>query len=157
MKKILFAVSILLALNVQAQNILPDFSVSTRGKGKSIISWTNAYPKVTQISIQRSFDSLRNYKTILTVPDPHVPQNGFVDSKAPTDFQFYRLFIVLDSGRYLFSKARRPTWDTSKLATPPLPPKKDETTRIITEIPKTDSNLVNKDSSANTESPKVPP
>jgi hypothetical protein len=152
MKKILFAVSILLALNVQAQNILPDFSVTTRGKGKTIISWTNAYPIVTQISIQRSFDSLRNYKTILTVPDPHVLQNGFVDAKSPTDFQFYRLFIVLDSGRYLFTKPRRPTWDTSRVVAVTAPPKKEENTRIITDVPKTDSPVVK-----NEPPPKIPP
>src|SRR3982751_5423679 len=151
MKKILFAVSILLALNVQAQNILPDFSVTTRGEGKTIISWTNAYPIVTQISIQRSFDSLRNYKTILTVPDPHVLQNGFVDAKSPTDFQFYRLFIVLDSGKYLFTKPRRPTWDTTRVAVTVPPPKKEENNRIIADTPKTDTAVVV------VEPPKLPP
>jgi hypothetical protein len=96
------------------QKPLPEFSVTTRGGGKIIIGWQNAYPVVTQISIQRSYDSLRNYKTILTVPDPAVPQNGFVDTKAPTEFQYYRLFIVLDSGKYLFTRPRRAVLDTSK-------------------------------------------
>ncbi len=97
------------------QNPLPDFSVTTPGNGKIIIGWQNAYPVVTQISIQRSFDSLRNYKTILTVPDPSVPQNGFADTKAPTEFQYYRLFIVLDSGRYLFTKPKKAIFDTSRI------------------------------------------
>ena len=100
MKRILIISFTLVSLQSWAQKVLPDFSVTTRGNGKAIISWNNAYPVVTQISIQRSYDSLRNYKTLLTVPDPHIPQNGFVDSKAPTDYQFYRLFIVLDSGKY---------------------------------------------------------
>src|SRR2546423_5852746 len=124
MKKITFIAVIFSVLTARSQNTLPDFSVTTKGNGKIIISWNNAYPVVTQISIQRSFDSLRNYKTILTVPDPRVSQNGFVDAKAPTDFQFYRLFIVLDSGKYLFTKAKRPTWDTSRVVTTP-PPKKE--------------------------------
>ena len=76
MKRILFISFTLLALTAQAQKVLPDFSATTRGSGKTIISWTNAYPVVNQISIQRSFDSLRNYKTILTVPDPHVLKMG---------------------------------------------------------------------------------
>ena len=150
MKRLLLALFVLLTLKSNSQNVLPDFSATTRGGGKTIISWTNAYPVVTQISIQRSFDSLRNYKTILTVPDPRVPQNGFVDSKAPTDFQFYRLFIVLDSGKYLFTKPRRAVWDTSKIVQTQGPTKKEENNRIITEIPKTDTATVV------TETPKVP-
>jgi hypothetical protein len=102
--------------NAAAQEILPDFTVNTRGNNKIFISWTNEYDTVSQISIQRSFDSLRNFKTILTVPDPQVPQNGFVDTKAPTPFVYYRLFIVLDSGKYLFSQSKRAFWDTAGLA-----------------------------------------
>lgn len=96
-----------------AQDTLPNFSATTRGNKRVIIGWTNPFPVVKQISIQRSLDSLRNYKTILTVPDPTVLQNGFVDTKAQTDFMFYRLFIVLDSGKYVFSKPRRPVLDKS--------------------------------------------
>ena len=151
MKKILLALFILLTLKSQSQNVLPEFSATTRGNKKTIISWNNAYPVVTQISIQRSFDSLRNYKTILTVPDPRVPQNGFVDTKAPTDFQFYRLFIVLDSGKYLFTKPKRAVWDTSRVVQNPIIPKKEENSRIVTEIPKTDTAAT-----VITEPPKVP-
>ena len=151
MKRILLALFVLLALKSNSQNVLPDFSATTRGNGKTIISWTNAYPVVKQISIQRSYDSLRNYKTILTVPDPRVLQNGFVDSKSPTDFQFYRLFIVLDSGKYLFTKPRRPIWDTSKVVQNPTLSKKEENNRIVTEIPKTDTAAT-----VTTDPPKVP-
>ncbi|HYE53650.1 MAG TPA: hypothetical protein VD996_02365 [Chitinophagaceae bacterium] len=121
MNRILICFFLLIAQISFAQNPLPEFSVTTKGNKKFIIGWVNAYPNVTQISIQRSFDSLRNFKTILTVPDPRIPQNGFVDSKAPTDFQFYRLFIVLDSGKYLFTKSQRATWDTGRLASTQQP------------------------------------
>ncbi len=154
MKRILFALFILLALSSHSQNVLPDFSVTTRGNGKAIISWTNAYPVVTQISIQRSFDSLRNYKTILTVPDPRVLQNGFLDAKAPTDYQFYRLFIVLDSGKYFFTKPKRPVWDTSKVVKAPSL-KKEENNRIVTELPKTDSAAVATEAPKELPAPKI--
>jgi hypothetical protein len=150
MKRILFGFFTLLTLTSTSQNVLPDFSVTTRGNKKTIISWTNAYPVVTQISIQRSFDSLRNYKTILTVPDPRVLQNGFVDAKAPTDFQFYRLFIVLDSGKYIFTRPRRPAWDTSRVAETPTPVKREENHRIVSELPKSDTIA------AVAEAPKIP-
>lgn len=99
-----------------AQDTLPRFTVTTRGNNKTIISWTNSYPVVTQISIQRSTDSSRNFRTILTVPDPTVPQNGFVDTKAQTPFMYYRLFIVLENGNYVFSKSQKPYWDTAGAA-----------------------------------------
>ena len=118
-------VILVLVMNqASGQDTLPKFSVSTRGNNKIIIGWFNEYPKVSQISIQRSLDSTRNFKTILTVPDPSIPQNGFVDTKAPSNFMFYRLFIVLDSGKYLFTKSTRPKWDTTKqvVQTPIKPP-----------------------------------
>jgi hypothetical protein len=118
-------VILVLVMNqASGQDTLPKFSVTTRGNNKIIIGWFNEYPKVSQISIQRSLDSTRNFKTILTVPDPSIPQNGFVDTKASSNFMFYRLFIVLDSGKYLFTKSTRPKWDTTKqvVQTPIKPP-----------------------------------
>src|SRR5215831_3400585 len=98
-----------------AQDTLPRFTATTKGNGKVLISWTNNYPVVSQISIQRSFDTLKNFTTILTVPDPSVKQNGFVDSKALNPFMYYRLFIVLDSGKYIFANSKRAFWDTAKV------------------------------------------
>ena len=97
---------------MQAQDTLPKFSVKNVGGNRIIISWTNTFETIKQISIQRSFDSLNKYKTILSVPDPTTPQNGFVDTKATNDHMFYRLFILLDKGVYLFSNAKKPVLDT---------------------------------------------
>jgi len=117
-----FFVLILMCLGqLSAQDTLPKFSVTTRGNNRVLISWTNAYPNVSQISIQRSYDSLKNFKTILTVPDPSNLQNGFVDTKAPTWFMYYRIFIVRDSGKFEFSRSKRPFWDTAKVARPVNP------------------------------------
>jgi uncharacterized membrane protein len=104
---ILFSFSI-----ARAQDTLPNFTLKNIGKGKILVAWVNNYKYVGQISIQRSYDSLTGYKSILTVPDPSSIQNGYVDTKAPTEHQFYRLFIVRENGNYLFSKAKRPVFDT---------------------------------------------
>jgi hypothetical protein len=98
----------------QAQDTLPKFSVKNVGNNRIIIGWTNAFKEVKQISIQRSFDSVLNFKTILTVPDPATPQNGYLDTKATNDHMFYRLYILLDKGMFLFSEAKRPLIDTFK-------------------------------------------
>ena len=118
-KLALFSIIFLISQMVSAQDGLPKFSAILKANGKVIISWKNYYPVVTQIGIQRSADSLKNYTTLLTVPDPSVAENGFVDAKIPNPRIFYRLFIVLDSGRYLFTKPMRPIKDTAlQLASP---------------------------------------
>ncbi len=108
---LIFAVA---GIIVHAQDTLPKFSVKNVGNNRIIIGWTNTFETVRQISIQRSFDSLSGYKTILTVADPTTPQNGFVDAKATNDHMFYRLYILLDKGVYLFSKVQKPVLDTLK-------------------------------------------
>lgn len=133
-RKLLVVISLILSGLVQglAQDTLPAFSALTRGNNKVIISWTNNYPVTTQISIQRSKDSTKNFKTILTVPDPKVLQNGFVDTKADTAFMFYRLFIVQDSGKYLFTKSKRPVLDTAPQASgEPLTENNDAGQRVV--------------------------
>lgn len=103
---------------VSAQDTLPRFSLINAGNNRIIIGWVNKFENVKQISIQRSFDSLTGYKSILTVADPSSPQNGFLDAKAPNDHMFYRIYIMLDKGMYLFSDAKRPVRDTLKVSRP---------------------------------------
>ncbi len=97
------------------EEILPKFSLTTAGNGV-IIGWTNNFTNVQQISIQRSHDSLTGYKTLLTVTDPTAPQNGYMDSKPGGGRMFYRLYIMLDKGIFLFSNAKRPAPDTTQIS-----------------------------------------
>jgi len=131
-----------------AQDTLPSFTLVNKGSNRIIISWSNPYDKgIHQLSIQRSFDSTKNFKSILTLPDPTVPQNGYADTKATTDHMFYRLYILLDSGKYVFSKAKKPVLDTVKIQasvkqptpveTPAYEPPKPEPVKIVpVETPK---------------------
>jgi hypothetical protein len=100
-----------------SQESLPKFSVKDKGKGKIVISWINNYPVVKQISVQRSYDSILEYKTIATVPDPMNRNNGVVDAKAPYNKMFYRIYIQLEGGNYLFSKPQRPGRDSGLVYT----------------------------------------
>lgn len=114
-----------------AQEVLPNFTVVTKGNKKVIISWTNNYSVVKQISIQRSKDSTRGFTSILSVADPTAQQNGIVDAKAPDEKQFYRLFIVQDSGKFVFSKSKRPILDTSKVVVNKPQQNTDNAPRVI--------------------------
>ena len=126
------------SLGARAQDTLPKFSVAARGTGKILVSWHNRYPKVTQISIQRSSDSLKNFTTLLTVPDPHLPENGAMDLKATHPNFFYRLFIVLEEGKYLFTAAKKPQTNTG------VPPNttKDDTDESDAILARTDHQRV---------------
>ena len=112
----LLFIGVFLTVVLRAQDTLPRFTASARGPGKILISWHNNYPVVTQISIQRSTDSLKNFTTLLTVPDPRLPANGAVD-RAPHPNFYYRLFIVLENGKYIFTPSRRPHAITGETAT----------------------------------------
>jgi len=99
---------LLLTTMLRAQDTLPRFSATARGPGKILISWHNKFPAVSQISIQRSADSLKNFTTLLTVPDPRLPENGAMDNNAIHPNFYYRLFIVLENGKYIFTPSHRP-------------------------------------------------
>src|SRR5450432_3876484 len=105
---------------LHAQDTLPRFSVKGAGNNRIIIGWVNNFSTIRQISIQRSFDSLTNYKTILTVLDPSIPQNGYVDTKATNEHMFYRLYILQDRGVYFFTAAKKPSLDTLHKTDTPL-------------------------------------
>ncbi len=103
----------------QGQDTLPKFSASNLGPDRDgnpriIISWINNYDSLAQISIQTSHDSLKSYRTIISLTDPNARMNGFADTKAPNDHMYYRLFIVKPNGQYFFSETKRPIFDTAK-------------------------------------------
>lgn len=98
----------------QYSDTLPNISVQNKGNGKIVVSWINPFKVVKQISVQRSFDSLKNFKTINSVPYPMTYNNGIVDARAITSDMFYRVYVLLDSGKYFFSPSKRPVWDTAR-------------------------------------------
>lgn len=112
---LLSIISVLVSAVSSGQDTLPKFTVTNAGANRNIIGWVNTYGLVKQISVQRSSDSLSNFKTILSVADPNSRQNGFADTKAPNDRVFYRLFVVLGQGQFFFSESKRPFVDTFRL------------------------------------------
>lgn len=122
---ILFFFLLSLSGQVFAQDTLPKFSVRHVGNNRVIVGWVNNFPVVKQISIQRSHDSLKNFKTILSVTDPNAITNGFADRTAPNDHMYYRLFVNLDKGEYFFTESKQPILDTSRALNPVVQQIKD--------------------------------
>lgn len=94
-----------------SQDTLPKISV-TQISNKVLVSWTNPYTSVTNIGIQRSYDSLKYFTTIGSVLNVKAQTNGFVDSKEFMPAQYYRLFISFEGGTYIFTTSHRPGLDT---------------------------------------------
>lgn len=110
---IILLIAIFIGNEVNAQNSLPEISVTQLGR-KALVAWKNPYNNITSINIQRSGDSVKNFTTIGSVLNVNAAENGFVDTKEflPND-QYYRLFISFEGGSYIFTKAKQPVPDTS--------------------------------------------
>lgn len=105
---IIFLFTLFTASRSSAQKTLPGISV-TNYSGRVIISWKNAYAlPVTNINIQRSYDSLKNYTTIGSVLNPQNKENGYSDNEPPYNKMYYRVFIAFDGGSYIISPPVRP-------------------------------------------------
>lgn len=94
------------------QATLPDFTLKNTD-GKISIFWLNNYGKpVKGISVQRSYDSTKNFFSIASILNPQNSVNGFTDSLPPYNKMFYRLFIGFDTGVYLLTKSKKPEVNT---------------------------------------------
>ncbi|MEO8721455.1 MAG: hypothetical protein ABI297_02890 [Ginsengibacter sp.] len=111
-----FWILIFLLFSIQqfsfGQETLPNITVTQLGK-RVLVSWNNPFTNVTNINVQRSGDSLKNFRTIGSLLDFGVGVNGFTDPKEyiPSN-QYYRLFISFEGGSYMFSRSHRPALDT---------------------------------------------
>lgn len=133
MKNNLILFLLLPGFSVFGQDTLPSFSVSNKGSNRIVVEWYNNYKQVKQISIQRSSDSLGNFKTIFTVPDPMNRQNGYLDTKAPEGPLYYRIYVHIDGSNFQVTKARKPSIDTVDIVLLTEIIAKDEADSTLTE------------------------
>lgn len=115
---ILPTILIFITFQLQAQEVLPAFKVVKRN-GWAIISWNNQNKDLTQLIIQRSADSLKGFRSIISMPDPTSFTNGFVDKKPGSSDAYYRIFYVMPGGRYIFTEARKPITEDLPLTLQP--------------------------------------
>lgn len=107
-RRALLIASLVPALAATGQETLPEFTAAIRS-GRPVISWTNPFDKVVQISVQRSQDSLFGFRTIVTMPDPSLAVNGFMDVSAPDTRQYYRIYVQFPYGRFFQTSVKRPS------------------------------------------------
>jgi hypothetical protein len=87
---------------VSGQDTLPKFSAVLKANGKVVISWHNNYQGWTRSA---SKDRVIAWGILLRsdVPDPTIPENGFVDSKTPST-KCSTVYLLLTT-KYSFSKS----------------------------------------------------
>ncbi len=102
---LIFSLCLLNIGNVFSQNSL-NFQIKNLGSGRTKISWNNNYKNISQISLQRSLDSLAYFTTVYS------PSSILSDNYSFTDFYplatkqvFYRVLFVKKGGEVLFSKS----------------------------------------------------
>ncbi|MEP6467001.1 MAG: hypothetical protein ABJB05_11885 [Parafilimonas sp.] len=111
MKKIFFLLIgfFITATLVQAQQKF-QVSISKVNDIKVKIAWLNPYgDSVVQLNVQRSWDSVKNFRTIFVPLSPELPQNGYIDESAGYNGLYYRVFYVLGNGSFFFTKAKKIT------------------------------------------------
>lgn len=86
---------------------LPQFSLTERN-GIVFISWNNPFPDVKQLIIQRSTDSTKFFRSVMSMPDPTSSSNGYVDKTEGAYLMYYRIFYVLPGGKYEFTQSKKP-------------------------------------------------
>jgi hypothetical protein len=111
---LIFIAHFIIAGFLKAQDTLPKFTVKDKTNGRIILSWVNKYVGTKQITIQRSTDSVKNFKSIASMPKPDLEINGFSDTKLKQgEKYFYRLFIMLPNAKFITTKSVRPEIDTA--------------------------------------------
>ncbi len=133
-----------------AQDSLPRFTLQERN-GMVIIGWVNPFTDLSELVIQRSLDSSKGFKSIVSMPDPRAVSNGFLDRKVDAARHYYRIFYIRDGLRYEFTpalKAMKSENNLSKVtmaqtgaaATDALAPAADVNVNAYAAMPKANRN-----------------
>jgi hypothetical protein len=143
-KGFLFFLVFVLASRVMAQPMLPDIAVS-KDKGINIISWNCQYDGIKSIAVQRSSDSIYNYKTIGLVGSLKKGVQAYIDGHPNPGKNFYRLYIVFNSQLTWYSNRARMKVDSSELLNKRVLPPNDSLQKFVsTLVFQTDASNVTK-------------
>ena len=115
MKKLsLLTITLIICLSATAQtDTLPKFTSVKKKNGEIVISWVSTFKNISQLNIQRSKDSLRNFSTIHSVPNPDLRSYSYTDKTAKNDSGYYRIFILFEGSNYVFTPSQKLLIDTS--------------------------------------------
>lgn len=114
----------------KAQATLPDFTILNQN-GVNVLSWVSEYDRLKSISVERSTDSIYNYKTIGYVKILKKGVQAFVDGHPNPGNNYYRLNIVFASDLNWQSNRARIFVDSTQLAKQSMLPPTDSLQQML--------------------------
>lgn len=118
--RVILCLLLCVSFTSNAQEVLPKISVHQLGE-KVIVSWKNDYQQsVEALTIQRSYDSLKNFTTIGSVLNPQNKENGYADANPPYNRMYYRVFVTFEGGSYVITPSAKPVKDSLSRGTNPV-------------------------------------
>lgn len=123
--------------SVKAQATLPDFTIVTQN-GVNVLNWVCQYDGIKSIAVERSNDSIFNFKTIGYVKTLKKGVQAFIDGHPTPGNNYYRLNIVFASDLNWMSNRGRIFVDSAQLLKQAVLPPNDSLQKMIASSPKID-------------------
>lgn len=120
------------AANAQAPQ-LPDI-IAASDKGVNVLSWDCQYDGIKSIAVQRSSDSVFNYKTIGYVKNLKKGQQAFIDGHPQAGTNWYRLYIGFSSDLTWYSNTIKVYIDSATLLAKSVIPPNDSLQKYASSV-----------------------
>lgn len=122
------------AYGVQAQAPqLPDI-IAASDKGVNVLSWDCQYEGLKSIAVQRSSDSVFNYKTVGFVKNLKKGQQAFIDGHPQAGNNWYRLYIAFSSDLTWYSNTIKVYIDSATLLAKSVIPPNDSLQKYASSV-----------------------
>ncbi len=114
---ILLIINLLLSATneLAAQNELPALTIETVS-GQNKISWGCSYTGIKSMIVQRSEDSVLNFKTIGFIAKPKKGINSYTDERPLLGKNYYRVLVLFQSELEWFSNTYKVVLDSTLIA-----------------------------------------
>lgn len=133
MTRLLLLLFVVISFSANAQPILPDI-VGASEKGINVLSWTSQYDGLKSIAVQRSNDSVFNYKTIGYVKNLKKGPQAFIDGHPEAGKNWYRLYIVFGSDLTWYSNRFKLYVDSATIMNKGVLPPNDSLQKLATKV-----------------------
>lgn len=131
--------------------VLPDI-IAASDEGVNVISWTCQYEGISSISVQRSDDSVFNYKTVGYVKNLRKGVQAFIDGHPNAGDNWYRLYIGFSSDLTWYSNSIKVHIDSATLLKKGVIPPNDSLQKYASSVKIAPADII-----ASSTAPKTTP
>lgn len=113
--------------------VLPDI-IAASDEGVNVLSWTCQYEGISSIAVQRSSDSIVNYKTVGYVKNLRKGPQAFIDGHPTAGDNWYRLYIGFSSDLTWYSNSIKVHIDSAVLLEKSVIPPNDSLQKYASSV-----------------------